>query len=210
MTLDLSVYLVTDTAMCGEFGVPATVRAAIAGGVTLVQVRDPDAGDDEFLTLARQVVAVCRGTGVPVLLNDRVHLVAPAGADGAHVGQSDMPIDQARHLLGDKAILGLSAADPAEFAAAQATGARLDYVGIGPVFAQQTKLDAGAALGLTRLAELAAACPWPAVAIGGIKADNLAAVKAAGLAGGSVVSAICGQPDPQAAAAELARIWRQA
>lgn len=210
MTVDLSIYLVTDTALCGALGVPATVEAALAGGVTVVQVRDPDASDEQFLALSRQVVAVCRGTGVPVLLNDRVHLVADAGADGAHVGQADMPIAQAREILGGKAILGLSAATPGEFETARAAGARLDYVGIGPVFSQQTKLDAGAALGLDLLADLVAVCPWPAVAIGGVKAENLAALRATGVAGASVVSAICGRPDPEAAAAELARIWRYA
>lgn len=209
MTLDLSIYLVTDTGMCGEFGVPATVREAVAGGVTLVQVRDPDASDAQFLDLSKAVVAVCRGTGVPVLLNDRVHLVAAAGADGAHVGQGDMPVAEARALLGDDAILGLTADTPAEFEAALATGVRIDYVGIGPVYSQQTKLDIRGAFGPDHLAQLVALCPWPAVAIGGVKAENLAAVKATGVAGGSVVSAICGQPDPRAAAAELAAIWRQ-
>ncbi len=210
MTVDLSIYLVTDTALCGAVGVPATVEAALAGGVTLVQVRDTDASDEQFLALSRQVVDVCRGTGVPVLLNDRVHLVGAAGADGAHVGQTDMPIAQAREILGADAVLGLSAATLQEFETALSAGVRLDYVGIGPVYSQQTKLDAGAALGLERLAELVAMCPWPAVAIGGVKAENLAAVKDTGVAGASVVSAVCGRPDPRAAAAELARIWREA
>ncbi|WP_028707766.1 thiamine phosphate synthase [Propionicicella superfundia] len=207
MTLDLSVYLITDTGLCGGYGVARTVRDAIGAGATFVQVRDPHATDDEFLALAVQVVAAARGTGVPVVLNDRVHLVAAAGADGAHVGQGDMPIAQARELLGPDAILGLSASEPAEFAAARATGARLDYVGIGPVFDQSTKPDAGAALGLAGLAERVAACPWPAVAIGGIGPSNIAAVRDTGVAGASVVSAICGQPDPAAATASLVREW---
>lgn len=208
--LDLSVYLVTDTVQCGDHGVPRTVREAVEGGVTIVQVRDPDASDDDFLALSRQVVAAIRGSGVPVVLNDRVHLVAAAGADGAHVGQSDLPVDEARRILGPDAVLGLSASEPEEFAAAQALNARLDYIGIGPVFPQRTKLDIGAALGIDGLARRVSACPWPAVAIGGVKASNLAAVKSTGVAGGCVVSAVCGTPDPVAAARELVSVWRSA
>lgn len=207
MTVDLSLYLVTDTVLCGQYGVVRTVQDAVRAGATFVQVRDPHASDDDFLALARDVVAAVRGTGVPVVLNDRVHLVAAAGADGAHVGQSDLSIESARELLGPDAILGLSASELDEFAAAEATGVRLDYVGIGPVFDQATKPDAGAALGLDGLADRVAACPWPAVAIGGIGVATIAAVRATGVVGACVVSAICGAPDPAAAAAALREEW---
>ena len=98
---DLSVYLVTDTAQCGgPDEVVETVRHAIAGGVTLVQFRDHDLSDDEFVALGRRVREICVSGGVPLIIDDRVHLVAEIGADGVHVGQSDMPVDQARAILG--------------------------------------------------------------------------------------------------------------
>ena len=111
---DLSVYLVTDTAQCGgPDEVVETVRRAIAGGVTLVQFRDHDLPDDEFVTLGRRVREICVSGGVPLIIDDRVHLVTEIGADGAHVGQSDMPVDQARAILGDDLLIGLSAQTPA-------------------------------------------------------------------------------------------------
>jgi thiamine-phosphate pyrophosphorylase len=106
--LDLSLYLVTDTILCGQFGVAATVSAAVGAGVTLVQLRDIDAADDEFVALGREVKAILRGTGVPLIVNDRAHLVAAIGADGVHVGQSDLEIAQARALVGPTAYMGLS------------------------------------------------------------------------------------------------------
>jgi thiamine-phosphate pyrophosphorylase len=106
--LDLSIYLVTDTVMCGRFGVAATVSAAVGAGVSLVQLRDEDATDDELVSLGRQVMAVLQGTGVPLIVNDRVHLVEAIGAQGGHVGQSDLGIGRARALLGPTAYLGLS------------------------------------------------------------------------------------------------------
>ena len=96
--MDLSIYLVTDTVMCGKFGVAATVSAAVGAGVTVVQLRDEDATDDELGSLGREVMAVLHGTDVPLIVNDRVHLIEAMGAHGAHVGQSDLGIGQARAL----------------------------------------------------------------------------------------------------------------
>ena len=110
---DLSVYLVTDTAQCGgPDEVVETVRHAIAGGVTLVQFRDHDLSDDEFVALGRRVREICVSGGVPLIIDDRVHLVAEIGADGVHVGQSDMPVDQARAILGDDLLIGFFAPTP--------------------------------------------------------------------------------------------------
>lgn len=209
--LDLSVYLVTDTALCGALGVAETARQAVAAGATLVQVRDPDASDDEFVALATEVVQALRGSGVPVLLNDRVHLVAATGADGAHVGQSDMPVAEARALIGDNAILGLSVTNRAQLEAATSgeryPASALDYLGLGPMRPTSTKPNHAPPSGLDGLARLAADSPWPTCAIGGVKAADAAAIRAAGLDGMAVVSAICGQPDVTAATRELAENW---
>ncbi|NLA28394.1 MAG: thiamine phosphate synthase, partial [Propionibacterium sp.] len=152
-SLDLSIYLVTDTVLCGALGVTQTVRQAIRAGVTVVQVRDPDASDETFLALAKEVVEAVRGTGVPVLLNDRVHLVAAAGADGAHVGQSDMSVAQARAILGPDAILGLSVenGDQLDWAVANLNPDEVDYLGLGPVRPTSSKPNHAPATGLRYL-----------------------------------------------------------
>ncbi|HEY5223610.1 MAG TPA: thiamine phosphate synthase [Microbacteriaceae bacterium] len=209
--LDLSLYLVTDTVLCGAYGVAATVAAAVRGGVTAVQLRDPHATDDDLVTLGRSVAAALYGTGVPLLLNDRVHLVEAIGAQGAHIGQSDLGVAEARTILGPDAYLGLSAQTVAHVAAARRlTPHAIDYLGVGPIWAQTTKPDAAAPGGLGRLRAVLAASPWPCVAIGGIGAERAALVRAAGAAGVAMVSAICGRRDPEAAARDIRSAWDRA
>ncbi|MFN8075398.1 MAG: thiamine phosphate synthase [Kineosporiaceae bacterium] len=211
--LDLRVYLVTDTGLCGERGVPATVAAAVRGGVTIVQLRDPDADDASFVALGRALAAELAGTGVPLIVNDRVHLVAEIGADGAHVGQGDLDVATARALLGPDALLGLSVQVPEELEAALEAGldaGLIDYLGVGPVWHQTTKAVPRPPLGVDGLAAVTAASPWPCVVIGGVDASRAAACKGAGAAGLAVVSAVCGQPDPELAARTLRTAWDEA
>ena len=206
--LDLSLYLVTDTGLCGEFGVSATVAAAAPAGVRVVQLRDPDAADAEFVDLGRAVAAVLRGTGVPLIVNDRVHLVRSIGADGAHIGQGDLDPITARAIIGPDALLGLSVQSPAHVADAGALPPGIiDYLGVGPVWAQSTKPDAAEPGGLAALADIVAGSRWPCVAIGGIDAARTPLVRDTGAAGVAVVSAICGQPDVGAATRRLRRAW---
>jgi thiamine-phosphate pyrophosphorylase len=206
--LDLSLYLVTDTALCGQFGVAATVSAAVGAGVTVVQLRDEHATDDELVSLGRQILAVLDGTDVPLIVNDRVHLVDAIGAHGGHVGQSDLGIGQARALLGPAAYLGLSAQTVEHVATAREhADGTVDYLGVGPVWGTATKLDAAAPGGLERLHQVTSASPWPCVAIGGINRQRLPRVRRAGAAGAAVVSAICGQPDVAAATRALRAAW---
>lgn len=206
--LNLSLYLVTDTALCAGLGVAATVRAAVRGGVTAVQLRDPHAPDGDVVALGRAIAAVLHGTGVPLLVNDRVHLVGAIGAQGAHIGQSDLGVAEARAILGPDAYLGLSAQTPEHVVAArQHPLEHLDYLGVGPIWAQTTKPDAAAPGGLERLRQLQAASPWPCVAIGGIDANRASLVRATGAAGVAVVSAICGRGDPEAAARDIRAAW---
>ena len=209
--LDLSLYLVTDTGQCGAVGVPATVAAAAAAGVTVVQLRDPDATDAELVTLGRALVAELAGTGVPLLVNDRVDLVEAIGAHGAHVGQGDAEVLEARTLLGPDAYLGLSVQTAEHvLAAVRYPLDVLDYLGVGPVWPTGSKPDAAPASGVERLRELSAASPWPCVAIGGISLPRVAAVAATGAAGVAVISAICGQPDVGAATRALRSAWDEA
>jgi thiamine-phosphate pyrophosphorylase len=209
--LDLRLYLVTDPVLSGDLGVAGTVAAAARAGVTAVQLRDPGASDDAFVATGRQLAAVLAGTGIPLLVNDRVHLVAAIGADGAHVGQGDLDAVAARRLLGPGAYLGLSVQTPEHVAAAlQQPDADLDYLGVGPVWGQQTKPDAAPPGGPQVLAEIVRLSPWPCVAIGGIDGDRVAQVRRSGAAGVAVVSAICGRPDVAAATRALLARWESA
>lgn len=206
--LDLSLYLVTDTALCGAHGVVRTVAEAVAAGVTLVQLRDPVCSDADFVALGRALVAVLAGTGVPLIVNDRVHLLGPIGAAGVHVGQGDLAAAEVRRRIGSARWLGLSVQTRAHLEAAeQLPRGVLDYLGVGPVWAQQTKPDAAPAGGLAVLAEIVRHSPWPCAAIGGIDAARTAEVRQTGAAGVAVVSAICGQPDVAAATRRLRTAW---
>src|SRR5450631_1224455 len=182
-SLDLSLYLVTDTLMCHQFGLAATVTAAVDAGVTVVQLRDVDATDDELVVLGREVMAALAGTGVPLIVDDRVHLVGAIGAGGAHVGQGDLGIGQARAVLGPAAYLGLSVQTMEHVVTARKhDDGTLDYLGVGPVWGTGTKLDAAAPGGVERLTQITSASPWPCVAIGGINLERVALVRRAGAA----------------------------
>jgi len=206
--MNLSIYLVTDAAICGRLGVVATVAEAVGAGAGLVQLRDNHASDDDLVSLGRQILVALEGTGVPLIVNDRVHLVEAMGAQGAHVGQGDLGIAAARAMLGRSAYLGLSVQTVDHVAAAREEGeGTVDYLGVGPVWGTTTKRDAEAPGGVERLRQIASASPWPCVAIGGITLERLPQVRWAGAAGAAVVSAICGQPDVAAATRALSVAW---
>jgi len=203
MRLDLSLYLITDPSLCAGRGLEKTVVAAARGGVTIVQLRDKHASDAELIAQARRLKAALAGSGVPLIINDRLEVALAAGADGLHLGQDDGDVIEARQALGPDAILGLSVQTHEQLA--RVDPSRLDYLGLGPVFATPSKGDHAQPIGLEGLASLVAASPLPAVAIGGLKAEHAAAVRAAGAQGAAVISAICGQPDPEAAARVFVR-----
>lgn len=205
---DLSLYLVTDKALAGPRGVFETVRLAVAGGVTMVQLRDPDAKGRALTEEARHLAVLLRSEGIPFIVNDRVDVAVAAGAGGVHVGQSDMRPGDARALIGPDRILGLSITEPAKLDPADL--AVVDYLGVGPIFSTLTKPDAAPALGLAGLRLIRSLTRLPIVAIGGISADNAASVIAAGADGVSVVSAIVAAADPAAEARRLREIVRTA
>lgn len=199
MRIPLALYLVTDHRLPFP-RLLEIVAAAVAGGVTLVQLRNPDLGGRALLEQALALKARLAGTGVPLIVNDRVDVAHAAGADGVHVGQSDLPADAARALLGPDAIIGLSITEPGQLAAVPPG---VDYLGVGPVFATATKGDAAPPLGLGGLRAIAGATALPTVAIGGIDRTNASEVRATGVCGLSVVSAISSAADPRAAAEAL-------
>lgn len=198
---DLRLMLVTDAAMTARRGLIATVREAVAGGVTIVQLRDKDASDEDLAVLARALMVELAPRGVPLIVNDRPAVAVASGADGTHVGQEDGDPRAARRLIGPDAILGLSVTQAAEVGSVDA--AIVDYVGLGPVFATATKTDAAPPLGLDGFRSVGAMLPVPFVAIGGVGVTNAGAIMAARAAGIAVVSAICAADDPRAAAAAL-------
>jgi hydroxymethylpyrimidine kinase/phosphomethylpyrimidine kinase/thiamine-phosphate diphosphorylase len=224
--LDLSVYLVTDPALCGERGVPAVVAAAVAGGATAVQIRDKHASAAELLatvTAAADAIdahaAAHPGAARPLLLvDDRVDVVLAALArdarvDGVHVGQSDVPADLVRRMLDAASpdrhlVVGLTANTPEHVEAVRALPVgTVDYLGVGVIRPTSTKPDHPAPLGHDGFGIIAGLSPVPCVAIGGVDVDDVEAIAAAGGAGTAVVSAICAAEDPEAAARELAAAW---
>lgn len=198
---DLSVYLVTDPRLTAQRGLVETVSQAVAGGVTIVQLRDPDAKGRALVEAARALVALLRPLGIPLIVNDRVDVALAADADGVHLGQDDMEPGPARAQLGPDRILGLSVGTPAELAISDLSS--VDYVGVGPVRATGTKADAGSAIGLEGLAAMRKRIPLPVVGIGGLDAALAADVIRAGADGVAVVSALCAAPDVTAAARRL-------
>lgn len=203
-TPDLTLYLVTDTAQCGRRGVVATARAAVQGGATLVQLRDPSASARELVALADGLREALAGTGVPLVVNDRLDVALASGADGVHLGQGDLPVEAARRLSRPGFLIGLSVSTVAETVEVAALPAgTVDYLGLGPVFPTTTKPHAPPALGLEQTARVCASTALPCVAIAGIHPGNARAVLATGVAGLAVVSAICGADDPAAAARAL-------
>ncbi|MFS0886396.1 thiamine phosphate synthase [Aeromicrobium sp. 179-A 4D2 NHS] len=213
MTLDLSVYLVTDPGAAASRGrrVVDVVAAAATAGVTAVQVREKDADAADFLSTVLDVAAVLPER-VSLFVNDRVDVFLAARARGArvtgvHVGQADLPPAVVRELVGPDAVIGLSAATPDELRDAQADPGRVDYVGIGVLRATATKSDAPPPLGLAAFSRLAATTRLPAVAIGGVTVDDVGPLRVAGAAGAAVSSAVCAADDPADAARRLAAAW---
>ncbi|MDI9584905.1 MAG: thiamine phosphate synthase [Acidobacteriota bacterium] len=203
---DYSVYLVTDRALLSGRRLADVVAAAVAGGVTVVQIREKDLCARDFVAEALECLAVTRPAGVPLLINDRVDVALAVDADGVHVGQEDVPAGLVRKLIGPDKILGVTAHDRSELERAVADGA--DYVGSNAVFGTPTKSDIRPPIGPEGLRERYADSPVPVVAIGGIDHRNAAEVIRAGADGVAVVRAIMAASDPEQAARELVEIVR--
>ena len=177
-------------------------RQAIAGGATMLQLRDKRSSDRDVLATATAIADLCRTARVPFIVNDRVDIAWASGAAGVHLGHDDLPPAVARRLLGNNAVIGMSAGNPAELATA--LPAHPDYLGVGPMYATRTKSDAGAPVGPAMIRALREAAPaTPLVGIGGITAENAAAVLAAGADGIAVVSAVVAAQDVEAATRAL-------
>lgn len=194
----LRLYLVTDMALCRDVGLAETVKRAVAGGVTMVQLRAKESTTPERIEMAHALKVALTGTGVPLIVNDDLNAAIEVDCEGAHIGQGDMRPTKARALLGADKILGLSCETPQSVLASDPSV--VDYLGLGPVFGTHTKRDHANPIGFAGLAQLVGLTSLPTVAIGGLKAAHQGQVTACGADGLAVVSAICGQPDPKTAA----------
>ena len=204
---DLSLYLVTDRPLSGGRDMAWIVREAAAGGVTMVQLREKECSTAEFIALARELKRALQPLGIPLIINDRVDVALAVDADGVHIGQSDMPYDVARQLLGPDKIIGLSVETMEEVIAANALD--VDYIGISPVYATPTKTDTLAPFGLEGIEEVMRLSRHRCVAIGGMNRTTIGEVIARGVEGVAVVSAIVAAESPREASEELADIIRK-
>lgn len=198
---DLGLYLVTDRELSMGRPIKWIVEEAVKGGVTMVQLREKDCNTRDFIQLATELKERLATYKVPLIINDRVDVALVSGADGLHIGQSDMPYSLARQLLGFGKIIGLSVENMEQVA--EANKLDVDYIGISPVFCTITKTDTSQPFGLEGIREVMAATIHPAVAIGGINSSNANAIIEAGANGIAVVSAICSAENPREAAFEL-------
>lgn len=196
----LKLYLVTDSGLSLGRPIDKVVERAVAGGVTVVQLREKTASTREFYKLAVRLKDILRGTGVPLIINDRLDIALACDAEGLHIGQSDMPYSVARKILGPEKIIGLSTDTFAELEEANAWD--VDYVAV-QAYDTQTKADAARPLGPEGMRKARSLTRHSLVAIGGIHLSNAADISAAGADSVAVVSEIMSAKDPEKASADL-------
>ena len=199
----LRLYAVTDRTWLNGRTLAECVRESIAGGATMIQIREKSLGYEEFRSQALEIQAVCRESHIPFIVNDDVNLAREISADGVHVGQDDMSAANVREIIGAGKILGVSVRNADEAIEAERNGA--DYLGAGAVFHTGTKLDA-ADVSHEALREICESVKIPVVAIGGISAKNTHLLAGSGIEGVAVISAIFAQDDIRGAARELLRL----
>lgn len=195
------LYVVTDAGLSGGRSDAEVARLAYEGGADVVQLRMKDADGKVMLEQANAIREVANEMCKLFIVNDRVDIAMASGADGVHLGQTDIPVEVARRLMGDDAFIGVSVDNAEQAVRAVENGA--DYIGVGSIFRTSTKPDACQALGLGAIFEVRQAVDVPVVAIGGINRGNIQDVIRAGADAAAVVSAVVAQEDIRAAAHEL-------
>ena len=206
--IDWSLYVVTDRSLARNRPLEEVVRAAIAGGATVIQLREKEISTRTFVALGQRLLSITREAGVPLIINDRLDVALAIDADGLHIGQEDMPACLARGLLGPEKLLGVTVSNAEEAQQAERDGA--DYLGTDPVFATPTKKDAGPPIGLEGLRCISKAVSIPVVGIGGVNANNAADVIRAGAAGVAVISAVMASEKVEAAVRQLRAVIERA
>lgn len=204
--VDYTLYLCTDRGLMATDTVEESVRLAVAGGCGVVQLREKEISSAEFYRLAVNTKKITDEAGAALIINDRVDIALAADADGVHVGQSDLPAAVVRRLIGPDKLLGVSVATLEQAKQAAADGA--DYLGVGAMYATQTKTDADIVT-MEELRRIRAAVDIPIVVIGGINKNTLGNFKGIGVDGLAVVSAVVAQDDITNAAKELIRLFKE-
>ena len=198
--LDTTMYFITDSTGFCEDEFLFRVEEACKGGVTLIQLREKDRTTREYISLAQKVHTITQSYGIPLIIDDRVDVALAAGAEGVHVGQSDMPVHIARKLMGERKIVGATAKTVPQALEAYEQGA--DYLGVGAIFPTTTKVKT-VLTSVDTLKEIVRAVPISVNAIGGLNRENIHVLKGSGIAGICAVSAIMKADDPCRAAGEL-------
>jgi thiamine-phosphate pyrophosphorylase len=202
--IDYSLYFVTDSALMSSPTIAESAALAIQGGCSVVQLREKTAGSRELYETALVALSICAEAKVPLIINDRVDIALAVDAAGVHVGQGDLPADIVRGMIGEDKIIGVSVSSVEEALRAEQDGA--DYLGVGAIFATETKPDARVP-GLECLRAIRSVTRLPLVAIGGINKNTVPLFSGTGVDGIAVVSAIAAAEDPKAAAAELRELF---
>ncbi|HIS76042.1 MAG TPA: thiamine phosphate synthase [Candidatus Merdivicinus excrementipullorum] len=202
---NLLLYAVTDRAWIGKKTLLEQIEEVLRGGVTLLQLREKNLPEEEFLKEAVRVKELCHRYNVPLIINDNVDVAEKSGADGVHVGIEDAPVAEIRRRMGPGFIIGATAKTVEQAVFAEQSGA--DYLGVGAVYPSPTKKNA---IRITKeqLLEICSSVSIPAVAIGGITAENLPPLAGSGIAGAAVVSAVFGAENPETAARQLKEILK--
>lgn len=196
----MTVYAVTDRAWTGEKSLMEQVKEALDGGITFLQLREKKLSKEAFLQEAKEMKQLAEKYKVPFVINDNIEIAQKSGADGVHVGQDDMPVEEVREILGEDKIIGVSAHNVEEALKAQKGGA--DYLGVGAVCQTATKSDASV-VSMEEMKKICESVSIPVVAIGGIHKDNLSMLEGTGIDGVAVVSAIFAAKDIKEASREL-------
>ena len=205
--INYSLYLVTDEKLCLGRGLIDVVMQAVKGGVNIVQIREKESETRDFFQLALSLKKRLEGTGVPLIINDRVDVALAAGADGVHVGQSDLPCTIVREMVGPGKIMGVSINTFEQIREAETAGA--DYLSLSPVFPTPTKTDTSKPFGVQGLKKARQMTAKPLITIGGINKNNLREIILTGMDGVALVSAICSAPSPGDAAMDLTAIIQE-
>jgi thiamine-phosphate pyrophosphorylase len=206
MPIDFSICLVADAEYAADRDLIGLIGEAVRGGATVVQLRAKILSSRDFIELGLRAADLLARTGIPLLVNDRVDIALACGAAGVHLGQEDMPVPQARRILGPDSVIGVSVNTPEEALRAEREGA--DYIGASPAYVTASKETSHPVLGPEGVGRVKRAVRIPVVAIGGIGAENAAALAAVGADGIAVISAILGAPDARRAAEDLRKAFR--
>ena len=200
--LNTRLYFITDSTPYTEDEFLSRVKAALSGGVTLIQLREKERSTREYIALAKKVHALSQQFGVPLIIDDRVDVALASGAEGVHLGQSDMQIDAARKIVGEDFIIGATTKTVEQ--ALEAYQQSADYLGVGAIYPTTTKVKT-VLTSTETLDKICKAVPIPVNAIGGLNKDNIDVLKGIDIKGVCAVSAIMKAPDPKTAAEELSQ-----